>query len=76
MYRYTQEIENIFYHYLLSTLCCLAKREALHLTISARPVFLAEAVPGSEEDQPCISCSPIYMSIPGLYAVRDGGTTN
>lgn len=76
MYRYThKKFENIF----ITTICLpsvVAKREALHLTISARPVFLAEAVPGSEEDQPCISCSPIYMSIPGLYAVRDGGTTN
>lgn len=72
----TQKYENIFITTIVYLLLLACKSEALHLTISARPVFLAEAVPGSEEDQPCISCSPIYMSIPGLYAVRDGGTTN
>lgn len=74
---YTNNREHIF----IITICLpsvsFAKRKTLlHLTISARPVSLAEAVPEREEDQPCISCSPIYMSIPGLYAVQDGGTTN
>lgn len=40
--------------------------------ISARPaISLAEAVPGSEGDCPCISCSPSFAIIntSGLYAV-------
>jgi hypothetical protein len=39
--------------------------------ISARPVSLAEAVPGLEEDYPRISCSAKHVKNPACYAVRE-----
>lgn len=66
-----------FLHVLFIVLgCCLAQPSFYTSPYLPAQFLLAEAVPGSEEDQPCTSCSPIYMSIPGLYAVQDGGTTN
>lgn len=31
--------------------------------LPAQPIYLAEAVPGNEEDRPCTSCNPIIRNL-------------
>lgn len=71
--QYSEAISHSDWVVMMSLGLCFPFYYPSHLAYLPAQPFLAEAVPGSEEDQPCTSYRSYFSQPFGLCAVQDGG---